>query len=206
MVAATYSVRATDSEIIITTREANYGLYEAVVSVVNNPGIAGYNLVIEFDNTKLTPVSIEEGNALTGGMIFISNLSGATQEQIAEMSAVTAVWGAAQDAEEDGVLFTVLFSVSDEAAELVELHLASRGIGNTSEEDLDFILTSATIELEEEALFGEPRSGLPDEPGRINATTIIIVSLSATVLVLVVCLAAKSKLRKRQPSRYGTRT
>jgi len=202
LVAAPAKVQATAPEILVTTRYADGGLHEAIVSVTNNPGIAGYNLVIEFDNTKLTPVTISEGDALAGGMIFISNLSGATQEEIAEKSAVTAVWGAPQDAAEDGMLFSVLFHAADTASGITGLQLASRGIVITNEEDIGFILIGAIIELGEGTSSSpyayEPLGG----PSITSTATLVIVLLSATVLTVIIAIVAKSKARKRQPSRY----
>ncbi|MCL2189499.1 MAG: dockerin type I domain-containing protein [Defluviitaleaceae bacterium] len=86
------------------------GEYEAVVSIANNPGIAAYHLVVAFDNTVLTPVSITYGNAFANNAIFMSNLMWVqTAAEKAELNEITVAWNAMDAINEDGVLFTVRF-------------------------------------------------------------------------------------------------
>jgi len=180
------------------------------ISLQNNPGIAGYNLVIEFDNTKLTPVSISEGSALTIGMIFISNLAGASSDAIAQMNAVTAVWGGAEEDDGNGVIYTILFSASPSASGTTELTLASRGIGNADEEIVDFILTGASINFTQEAFSSIDGGGMAyyedGDEGGINILVLTIILLSALVVVLLIIVLLKSRKRKtNEPKQYRAR-
>jgi len=193
MVARPYSIKAAQPEIYTTIRDAGEGLYEAVVSIRNNPGIAGYNLVMEFDNTILTPVSIAEGSALAGGMIFISNLMGAPDEDLSEISAVTAVWGAASDDNGNGVLFTVLFQAS-QASGSTELWLESRGIGNAYGQDVDFIYSGAVIDFSGVAF--------SDTNNELGVAAILIMGLSVAVVILVVVVVMRNQKRGKQPAMY----
>lgn len=133
--------------ITVTTGE-NPSEYKAIVSVANNPGIAGYNLALDFDNTMLTPVAVEEGDALKNGVVFSSNLMGATEDKIADMNAVTTVWAIPSDDTNDGTLYSVTFRSASSTSGRTELKLTSRGVGNAAEEPVDFVLQSAAIDFD----------------------------------------------------------
>lgn len=207
--AAAHVVQAAEPEIYITTRLAeDVGLHEVVVSITNNPGIAGYNLVIYFDNTKLTPVSISEAASLRSGMIFTSNVAGASSESLAEMSAVTAVWGGAEDDTGSGVIYTILFSAAPTATGTTELILSSRGIGNSDGETVDFILTGATIDFGNGtgSVAGSPTGGQYNEGGIGTAAILtMILSTLAALGMLIILLARKRKQKKAAPNRYRDR-
>jgi len=139
-------VQAASPEIYITVNNGvNPGEYEATVSVIGNPGIAGYNLGIGFDPAVLTPISIRQGEAFTSGMIFISNITGASEETIAGLDVITAVWGSARDDSSEGILYTVMFRADPYATGQTELALYSRGTSNTDSVQVDFVLSGATI-------------------------------------------------------------
>ena len=121
--------------------------YEAIITIANNPGIAGFNLALDFDNTKLTPVSVIENDTLMNGIIFSSNVMGATDEQKNAMPAATAVWASASDSDENGSLYTILFRVSEDVSSQTELTLISRGISNREEQSVDFILQGVVLDF-----------------------------------------------------------
>lgn len=208
VVATAYSVQAAEPEIYITTRSVDdTGLYEAMVSIANNPGIAGYDLAMEFDNTVLTPVSIEEGDTLSG-MIFISNVMGATEERLAEMGAVTAVWGSAGDNYENGVIYTVLFRAAESATGTTELRLLSRGIGSADGYAVDFVLTGAVIEFGDRYTHNVADGDNGAEPGQsengsLNILIIIIALLSLVIIILILIVI---KSRKRKDERFKKTT
>jgi len=184
-------------EIFIRTRIADEpGLYKAIVWMINNPGIAGYSLAMEFDSAMLTPVSITEGDALSG-MVFISNVTGATEEAIAEMSAVTAVWASAEDDVGNGVLYTILFHASPIISDTAELRLISRGIGNANEQNVDFILTGAIIDFRE---VGLSNMLAQEDAHSINVTLLIIYLLIVIIIALAIFIVAICY--KRQNSQH----
>jgi hypothetical protein len=123
--------------------------YEVLVSAANNPGIAGYNLALEFDNTKLTPVSVTQGGALSNGVLFMSNASNASEEQRVDMTAVTTLWASARNDYSNGALYTVAFRADPSASGRTELKLISRGVGNADEQLVDFVLLGAAIDFDE---------------------------------------------------------
>ncbi|MCL2355707.1 MAG: cohesin domain-containing protein [Defluviitaleaceae bacterium] len=167
---------ATAPEIYITVNDGvNPGEYEAVVSVRNNPGISAYNLGIKFDNTVLTPLSVREGNAFTSGMVFISNITGASEAEMANADVVTAVWASARDDSGDGVLYTVLFRADSGATGRTELIMYSRGANNAAGHFENFILTGATIQFSGGML-------LPIIIGVIAALAVIAAVLSVIIV------------------------
>jgi len=193
MAAMAHSVQAAYSEIYITVSEADDGLHEATISITNNPGIAGYNLAIEFDSTILTPVSIVQGDTLASGMVFISNLSGAEQEDMADMDTITAVWGAAINSIGNGAIYTILFEASPGATGSTELRLVSRGIVNGDGDELDFILTGAVINFGGGVL------------GGVSVTIIIIALLILVIIALLIILLLKRRKDKPNKNRYQLR-
>jgi hypothetical protein len=105
---------------------------DITVSVDGNPGMAGYDVALGFDNTILTPVSITQGGALPGGT-FISNLdSGDDMDTFTE---VTAIWYITSDIAADGTLFTAKFEIIPAASGSTEITLS------------DIILTNRDLDL-----------------------------------------------------------
>lgn len=81
------------------------------VSISENPGIAGMQLVLEYDDTVLTPIKVTKGDILQYGT-FVSNLD----DEEYKSAAVSVYWGDAFNmADAEGVLFNVTFEVSGTA-------------------------------------------------------------------------------------------
>lgn len=101
---------ASGSEVSVAVQAVGVkGEYRAITYIVNNPGISVYNITLEYDNNAITPVSISLGDALVG-MVFASNLEQASNDESKkQLNRVTAVWGAPEDKQGDGILFTVIF-------------------------------------------------------------------------------------------------
>jgi len=162
------------------TQVDEQGYYQATVSISNNPGIAAYNLLLEFDSGMLTPISITEGAALQG-MVFTSNVTGSDEERLTELNGVTAVWASAENNYGNGVLFTVLFRKDISVIRTNQLNLVSRGIGNADEEIVDFVL-HGVINMFDEAL--EADDGSSGLVVIIIASTVIVVGSVITILVV----------------------
>jgi hypothetical protein len=89
---------------------------EALVAVTlsNNPGIAGFKFRLHFDNSKLLPVDLAQGEALTVGAI-VSNLQSGVD--LSTLEFVSANWANASNFYDDGVICTVRFIIKDGANE-----------------------------------------------------------------------------------------
>jgi len=79
---------------------------DVAVDLSNNPGLASFRFQLHFDKTKLEPVSLTKGDALTKGSIT-SNVN------VADIDYVTAFWSDADGIEDNGTLFTVRFKIKD---------------------------------------------------------------------------------------------
>ncbi|MCL2611000.1 MAG: cohesin domain-containing protein, partial [Defluviitaleaceae bacterium] len=79
--------------------------FELSVHISNNPGIAAYHLMLEFDNNIITPISIAQGDDFNNS-IFVSNLAWVE-------NSIKTTWLSETINYNDGVLFTVLFRTDD---------------------------------------------------------------------------------------------
>lgn len=117
------------------------------VSIANNPGIAGFNLTINYDKTKLTPLSIEKGNALTGGTLT-SNI-----QQGGDMSAydrVTAYWVNPADFTSNGEILKLTFKVAENADEgdiPVTVTYESGDVSNQNYEDVALNIKNGAVSV-----------------------------------------------------------
>ena len=99
---------------------------EITVSLINNHGIAGFNLALEYDRTILTPLSATKNPAL-GGSIFASNANEVSEKSTLN-GVITAVWSSSYNV--DIVeLFTIRFQINgdftsdDDFITPVEVHI-----------------------------------------------------------------------------------
>lgn len=121
------------------------GTVVADVEFVDNPGIAGFAVNMNFDKTKLTPVSVTTGDVLSGSVT--SNLH--IEEDYSDLDHVSAVWVNNSDVRKSGVFYTVVFAIKDGAKGSTELTLeySSDNISNASLENVAFDTTGAVINL-----------------------------------------------------------
>ena len=80
------------------------------VSLNNNPGIAGFNITINYDNNILTPAPLNDGDIRRdlGGSVFVSNINHSN-------GAITAVWASSYEVEGE-YLFYIYFTVNQDAS------------------------------------------------------------------------------------------
>ena len=117
------------------------------VRIANNPGIAALNIQINYDRTKLTPVTIELGSALGVGTVT-SNI-----QQGGEMSRfdfVTAYWDNPANVTGNGDLVNVTFKVAEGLEDQlipVTVSYNSGEIINQNYETVDFNLIGGGVKL-----------------------------------------------------------
>lgn len=117
------------------------GTVSVPVTIEGNEGVSGFDMRLEYDGERLTPVSVEKGDMLVDGE-FSSSLekgSGAAQ------GAVAAHWGSPIDVTEDGELFAVEFKVKEgaEAGQVGEVRIVE---GESAICDQDLNDVGATLE------------------------------------------------------------
>lgn len=90
------------------------------VTITNNPGIATFSLKLNFDNSKLEPVALTKGAAVTSGSIT-SNVQAGTN--LSQLSFVSAFWVNANNITANGELYTVQFKIKTGASGNIPLTL-----------------------------------------------------------------------------------
>ncbi len=100
----------------VSSAEAMQGEeFTVEVSVSENPGFAGVEYSIAFDNTKITPVSVALGDAADESMNFVSNIQDPYANK-ASFENVTGVFYGSYDSVNNGALAVYTFKASDSAA------------------------------------------------------------------------------------------
>jgi hypothetical protein len=84
------------------------------VNISNNPGIVGYELYIDFDNSLLTIEKITNG-ADFSGLTLTSNINDPNADK-SEISKIKVIADGLYNATADGTLFTLTFNVNDGAS------------------------------------------------------------------------------------------
>ncbi len=88
-------------------------LYASVV-IDGNPGIAGFVLDLQFDNTKCVAREFTASDIADYNMI-VSNIQ--QSEDKSAFTSASAMWAVTNDVVNDGVLFTLAFDIIDAEAE-----------------------------------------------------------------------------------------
>jgi hypothetical protein len=151
MISTSTQIAWADSlKINLTARESEEspGIYEAIVSVSDSPGIAAFNLGIKFDKVTLTPIAIREGSAIAHRMVFASNISGTSEEEKSDLDVVTALMVSSTDITDNGILYTVLFRASPTANGQTELTLFPNGVKDANDNDISLILMGDVIDFD----------------------------------------------------------
>jgi hypothetical protein len=116
------------------------------VELANNPGIAGFDFSLAFDNAKLTPVEIKGGDILPGTLTSNMNSGG----DLSLIDSVTAVLGGSSDFTGNGVLFSVSFSVKEDAGESVSpLTITDNLVTNQNYQDIVLSIIQGQINIAE---------------------------------------------------------
>ncbi|MGN1098351.1 MAG: cohesin domain-containing protein, partial [Clostridia bacterium] len=82
------------------------------VTITENTGVAGFNVQLDYDKTKLTPVSITQDSALTAGTLTSNIQQGG---DMSRFDCVTAYWVNPSNITATGEAFTVRFQIAEDA-------------------------------------------------------------------------------------------
>jgi hypothetical protein len=119
---------------------------DITVSLANNPGLAGFVLDLNFDNTKLTPVSITRGAVISGDM-FNSNLNDAGVD-LSMLTSVTAAWFNASNVTENGVVFTVRFKIKETVTdETIPITISVESAANQTPTSVALTTVSGSVDV-----------------------------------------------------------
>lgn len=118
------------------------------VSISDNPGVSSFTLRLNFDKTKLTPVSVTKNSALPGALTSNVQQSGIDKNGL---SYVTAVWANETNYSDNGVLFEVKFKIVEDVSNGEDIPISikySKGnIVNQDLIDVDLNLTNGNISI-----------------------------------------------------------
>jgi hypothetical protein len=123
-----------------TTPDTN-GEFDVAVSISNNTGIAHFTLRLHFDATKIEPISLTRGGAVSGSITSNVNISGITF--------VSAVWTDADGSNANGMLYTVRFRAKEGAAGTAAFSITEHGLFDNTHamESVTALLSGTSINL-----------------------------------------------------------
>lgn len=111
---------AADGTLSVTVGDVVDGQVEVSVDYTGNPGIAGLDFVLDFDETKLKPVSYEYYNMFMSGMYqgnFIVIYDEAEENEVdpdySDETEISYVYVNSKNSKKNGTLFTVVFELVD---------------------------------------------------------------------------------------------
>jgi hypothetical protein len=102
------------------------------VSISDNTGIATFSLKLNFDKTKLEPISIIKNGTLTGNLTSNINQGG----DLANLNYITAYWVNPSNINNNGILYTLRFKVKSGVVGNIPLTL-SYSVGDISNQVFD---------------------------------------------------------------------
>lgn len=86
------------------------------IKIENNDGFMGFSVIVTYDSSAVTPVSVSKGSMLSG--MFNDSIETSTDNSF------KVVFTGTSDVVSDGVLFNAVFDVSDSASGTYELELS----------------------------------------------------------------------------------
>ena len=135
-----------DGALTVTATDIVDGKFTATVSISGNPGISGMSLRLGFDSKKMTPVSFDASKG-----IYPEALSNVTQDgaDLTSFDEISYFFAVAEDITSDGVLFSVTFSLSPDAAGTSDLVLsyADGGVTNSDHNSLTPSISNCTVDI-----------------------------------------------------------
>lgn len=128
------------------------------IKISGNEGVMGFRINIAYDEQYLTPLSVKTGSCLAG--VFDHNID------VKDTSDFDVMWSGSDEMKEDGVLFEVVFRISDYARNgSTELNITYSQEDTFNERYQDVVLDcdSVNITIDGESKATEiPPTGSPD--------------------------------------------
>lgn len=144
------------------------------VKISDNSGFMGFSIVLEFDSSVFTPVSVESGDILSNGSLTDS-IGGTLQSNI-----VKVVYTDSSSVFDNGLLFNIVFNVSDKATgtQLIKLSYNSKDTFDENFNAVTFLCKDFSISVENEYI----ENAVKFDGGSlsVNAGEILTVPVSVT--------------------------
>ncbi len=180
------------------------------VKITNNGGVAGFKIKVNYDKTRLTPVSVTKGNALTSGTMTTNVDQGGNLENL---KAVSVFWSNPSDVKTTGVAFVVRFKVLDKENDIpINLEYEEGDICDQSYNDLAVTIVNGKVQnavsekhdYTVENLTGEMKNGkfyaeatIVKDTDRNNKDTIVIAVYKNGEMIDMVYMKAVVEKGKR---------
>lgn len=118
------------------------------VSISGNPGVSSFTFRLNFDKTKLTPVSVTKNSSLPGSLTSNIQQSGIDKNNL---DYVTAMWANEANYSNNGTLFEVRFKIAESVSNgediPVSITYAKGNVVNQDLNDVDLNLINGSIAI-----------------------------------------------------------
>ncbi|MDR3288647.1 MAG: cell wall-binding repeat-containing protein [Peptococcaceae bacterium] len=151
---------AASGQLVVSSVNGAAGDEVAVaVSIANNPGIATFNVKLNYDKSQLEPLSLAQGGAITAGGIT-SNLQ-IPGLDAAQLDYVTALWYNPSNISANGVLFTVKFRIKPGASGTIPLTLTYNAddVSDQNYDNVSMTAQAGAVEVDVAAFGGDTDTG-----------------------------------------------
>lgn len=130
------------------------------VRISDNCGLMGYNISVKYDSEILTPVSATQGSAISGGLFD-------TGIETSQDDSFNVIWSGSENVNQNGVLFNIVFEVSEKAIgeTLIELGFNQSDTFNESFDDIQLTVKNAEILINNSAFEENTLISMQDASG-----------------------------------------
>lgn len=113
------------------------------VKISENSGLMGYNISVLYDNKVLAPISVEQGDAISGGMFNDSIETSVT-------NSFNVIWSNSENSSGEGILFYIVFKVNENAVgdTYIDLDYVQADTFNESWNDVLLDISDSVITVE----------------------------------------------------------
>lgn len=127
-----------------SSAKVNDGYVDVPVKITKNDGVAGFKIKVNYDKSRLTPVSVTKGEALTSGTMTTNVDQGGNLENL---KAVSVFWSNPSDVTATGVAFVVKFKVIDKENDIpITLEYEEGDICDQNYNDLIVTIVNGKVE------------------------------------------------------------
>jgi uncharacterized protein YjdB len=116
--------------------------FETTVQLVKNPGIAAFTLAVQYDSAAMTPVSVTADELLKNGTLSYN----------AENGVLHVTWYSAQDAQGDGLAFTITWQAVSSGSYPITLSFGDDDVCNAEKDSVRMGSEGGTAQILDRAV------------------------------------------------------